>query len=365
MHIGVPQEIKNHEHRVSMIPSGVATLIADGHDVIVQSGAGLDSGFTDHDYKAAGACITEDISDVWKCALVVKVKEPLASEYKFLRPGLVLFTFLHLAAIPELATVLLERQVCAIAYETIQLADGSLPVLARMSQVAGRVAAQMAVRFLQKENGTPFAGKGRLAGGVAGHPPALAVILGAGNVGLNAADALAGLGAKVVVLDAYEKRIKALQSSLHANISIMHYSYRNLHAMLPQCDILIGAALIPGQHAPRLLKRSDIGQMQPGGVFVDVSIDQGGISETSRPTCYEQPVYVEEGVIHCCLPNLPGAVPLSSTMALADASLSYIRLIAGHGVNEAAALNKALLHGINIQDGKVVHQGVAESLGYA
>jgi len=364
MRIGVPREIKNHEHRVAMTPTGVGMLVADGHQVVVQAGAGMDSGFPDNDFIAAGACMLETAKEIWASDLIVKVKEPLAGEYCFLRPDLVLFTFLHLAAVPELAEVLLKKKVCAIGYETVQLDDGSLPILARMSQVAGRVAAQLAVRFLQKENGTPFPGKGLLAGGVDGGSPASVLILGAGNVGLNAADALAGLGAKVVLLEARQSRIRSLQSSLHDNVSVVHFSGENLHHLLPDCDILIGAALVPGQHAPGLLRRDDVKTMQPGSVFIDVSIDQGGICETSRPTTYDEPVYVEEGVIHCCLPNLPGAVPLTSTMVLTDASLPYIRLIANDGVDEAARLNVAISHGINIRNGKVLHQGVAESLGW-
>jgi alanine dehydrogenase len=362
--IGVPEEIKNHEHRVSITPAGVRTLLADGHDVLVQSGAGEASGFPDTDYIEAGAHIVATAEAAWAADMVVKVKEPLAAEYAFLRPELILFTFLHLAAAPQLARVLMGRRVCALAYETVQLPDGTLPVLASMSQVAGRVAAQLAVRFLQKENGTPFAGKGRLVGGLADMPPAQIVVLGAGNVGLHAADALAGLGGEVTLLEAIEQRVDSLRPSLRENISVLHFCTETLHRLLPDCDILIGAALIAGKHAPGLLRRSDLRRMQPGSVFVDVSIDQGGISESSRPTTYDEPVYVEEGVIHCCLPNLPGAVPLTSTIALTHASLPYIRLIANHGVSAAAHVNQALSRGINIQDGRVVHDGVAESLGF-
>lgn len=365
MRIGVPVEIKNHEHRVAIIPSGVSTLVADGHDVFVQSGAGEASGFSDAAYINAGASIVTTAEDAWACDLVVKVKEPLVCEYVFLHSDIVLFTFLHLAAAPELARELIVKKVCALAYETVQLGDGTLPILAAMSQVAGRVAAQLAVRFLQKENGTPFAGKGRLPGGVADVAAAKIIVLGAGNVGLNAADALAGLGAEVMLLEAVQERVNALQASLHKNISADHFSTDNLHRLLPDCDILIGAALVPGKHAPGLLGRSDLRRMQPGSVFVDVSIDQGGISETSRPTTYDDPVYVDEGVIHCCLPNLPGTVPLSSTIALTHASFPYIRLIANHGVDEAVRLNKALSSGINIQAGKVLHQGVAEALTFS
>ncbi len=362
MRIGVPREIKNHEHRVAMMPTGVGLLVGDGHTLTVQAGAGEDSGFSDRDYEQAGACIASSAKACWDCDLVVKVKEPLPEEYTFLRPNLILFTFLHLAAAPELARILMDKHVCALAYETVQLDDGSLPVLAAMSQVAGRMAAQLAVRFLQKENGTRFAGKGRLAGGVSGVDPAQAMVLGAGNVGQNAALALAGLGANVVMLEAVQSRVDALQASLGGHISVIHFSAENLHRFLPDCDILIGAALVPGKHAPGLLRRVDLRLMQAGGVFVDVSIDQGGISETSHPTTYDDPVYVEEGIIHCCLPNLPGAVPLTSTTALTHASFPYIRLIANHGVDAAVRLNPTLSHGVNIRDGNVVHQGVAESL---
>jgi len=368
MRIAVPKEIKNHEHRVAMIPAGVAVLVADGHQVMVQSGAGMDSGFSDQAYQQAGACMTDSAADCWAADLVIKVKEPLAEEYDFLRPGLMLFTFLHLAAVPALLRVLLDKKVCAIAYETVQLDDGTLPLLAGMSQVAGRVAAQLAVRFLQKENGTPFAGLGRLAAGIAGSAPAQVLIFGAGNVGLHAADALAGLGAEVVLLEANADRMKLVESRFGFQTEspteaprrpqVLAFSDANIHRLLPHCDILIGAALIPGQHAPGLLKRSDVQTMQAGSVFIDVSIDQGGISETSRVSSYDDPVYVEAGVIHCCLPNLPGAVPLTSTMALTHASLPYIRLLAKHGFMQAMALNQALSRGLNVCDGLVIHQGL-------
>ncbi|MDQ6969171.1 MAG: alanine dehydrogenase, partial [Mariprofundus sp.] len=376
MRIAVPHEIKNHEHRVALLPAGGAALVADGHQVLVQAGAGRDSGFSDHTYQQAGACVTDSAADCWAADLVIKVKEPLAEEYDFLRPGLMLFTFLHLAAVPALLRVLLDKKVCAIAYETVQLDDGTLPLLAGMSQVAGRVAAQLAVRFLQKENGTPFAGLGRLAAGIAGSAPAQVLIFGAGNVGLHAADALAGLGAEVVLLEANADRMKQVESRFESRFElqtetptesqteaprrpqVLAFLDANIRRLLPHCDILIGAALIPGQHAPGLLKRSDVHTMQAGSVFIDVSIDQGGISETSRVTSYDDPVYVEAGVIHCCLPNLPGAVPLTSTMALTHASLPYIRLLADHGFRQAMALNQALSRGLNVCDGLVVHQGL-------
>lgn len=361
MNIGVPKEIKNREHRVSITPEGVLTLVAAGHEVFVQSKAGVDSGFPDAAYLDAGAIIVDGAKQAWACELVVKVKEPQACEYQYLRPDLILFTFLHLAADRQLAEELLKQKVCAIAYETVQLENGRLPLLAAMSQVAGRVAVQLGVRFLQRENGTDFPGKGRLAGGVLSAPAARVVILGGGNVGCHAAEALAGLGADVTILEADSLHVQHLQASLPERIRIQHFSADTLVSLLPDCDLLIGAALIPGEHAPGLLSREHLRLMQPGSVFVDVSIDQGGISETSRPTTYENPVYVEEGVLHCCLPNLPAAVPETSTQVLTQATLPYVRLLADKGVEGAIQDDPALGRGINIRDGKIVHEGVAAS----
>lgn len=354
MQIGVPTEIKNHEHRVAITPAGVTALTAAGHRIVVQSGAGCDSGFDDAAYLAAGAEVSESAARVWQSEMVVKVKEPLASEYDYLRPGLVLFTYLHLAAVPELAHELIERRVCAIAYETVQPDGDGLPLLAPMSQVAGRVAAQMGVYLLQRENGTPYRGRGILPGGVAGVAPVTAVILGAGNVGRHAADALRGLSAEVVLLEADAARAEALGAR--------HYSRESLLELLPACDLLIGAALIPGEHAPELLSAADIARMPAGSVFVDVSIDQGGISETSRATTYDEPVYVESGVLHCCLPNMPAVVPQSSTLALTTATLPYVQRLADLGVDGAIAADPALARGINVRDGAVLHAGVRRAL---
>jgi alanine dehydrogenase len=365
MKIGVPKEIKNREHRVSVTPEGVLSLVAAGHGLYVQSNSGLDSGFPDSAYLDAGAIIVDDASEAWACELVVKVKEPLACEYQYLRPDLILFTFLHLAADRQLAEVLLKQKVCAIAYETVQLENGRLPLLATMSQVAGRVAVQLGVRFLQKENGTDFPGKGRLAGGVLSAPAACVVILGGGNVGCHAAEALAGLGADVTILEADSLHLQHLQVTLSEGIRIRHFSVDTLVSLLPACDLLIGAALIPGKHAPDLLRREHLRLMQPGSVFVDVSIDQGGICETSRPTTYENPVYVEEGVLHCCLPNLPAAVPETSTQVLTRATLPYVRLLADKGIEEALLSEPALAHGVNTKDGQMIHEGVAASLNFA
>ena len=361
MKIGIPKEIKNHEHRVALTPDGVALLVGEGHQVLVQSGAGVDSGFTDAAYDTAGAELCADPADARAADLVVKVKEPQQSEYPFLRADLTLFTYLHLAADVELAQELLRNKVCAIAYETVQMNDGSLPLLAPMSRVAGRVAVQLAARFLQKENGTTYPGKGVLAGCIQGARPARAVILGAGNVGLNAADALVGLGAAVTVLEKNADYLNILKSELDPRIDLQLFTEERLHRALPACDMLIGAALVPGEHAPRLLSRHDLGRMSAGSVFVDVSIDQGGIAETSRVTGYDEPVYVEEGVLHCCLPNLPGAVPRTSTHALTDATLPYVRKLAT-GIQSACASDMPLARGVNTQAGLIMHAGVAKAL---
>ncbi|NWF35597.1 alanine dehydrogenase [Mariprofundus sp. KV] len=362
MRIGVPKEIKNREHRVAMTPDGVRALVASGHQLFVEVSAGLDSSFADQSYLDAGAEIVDSADRAWACDLVVKVKEPLASEYHYFRPGLMLFTYLHLAAVPALAKALMSSGVCAIGYETVQLPSGRLPLLSPMSQVAGRVAAQLAVQYLQKENGTCIPGIGRLPGAMGSQAAAHVVVLGAGNVGSNAADALAGLGAEVMLLEADAQRIDALNKRTQENIRVVHYTHANLLQLLPACDILIGAALIPGKHAPMLLRRADIARMRQGSVFVDVAIDQGGMSETSRPTSFAEPVYLEEGVIHCCLPNLPSAVPQSSTAALTHATLPYVQRIADMGLEMAMELDPSLKPGINIRDGKIVHKGVRAAL---
>jgi len=359
--IGVAKEIKNHEHRVALTPEGVAILVGDGHEVLMQAGAGADSGFEDIMYIKAGARLVMDAADAWAADLVVKVKEPQVCEYPFLRADLTLFTFLHLAADAELARELLHKKVCAIAYETVQMNDGSLPLLAPMSRVAGRVAVQLGARFLQKENGTSYPGKGILTGSIEGGQPARAVILGAGNVGLNAADALVGLGAEVILLENNADYLNRLQPGLDERICLQLFTEEGLHNALPACDLLIGAALVPGEHAPRLLSRDDLSRMAAGSVFIDVSIDQGGIAETSRTTSYDDPVYVEEGVLHCCLPNLPGAVPRTSTHALTDATLPYVRKLAG-GIRSACRLDITLARGVNTQDGIMLHAGVARAL---
>lgn len=362
MRIGVPKEIKNRERRVALTPAHVQVLCAAGHDLHVERGAGVGSGFSDEAYRQAGAAIVETARDAWDRELVVKVKEPQPSEYPFLHAGLTLFTYLHLAAAPELAHELCVRGVHAIAYETVQSEDGLLPLLAPMSQVAGRVAVQMGAGMLQAETpGVPHHGRGVLMGGIAGVPRANVVIIGGGNVGEHAASAALGLGARVTVLDVRPERLAELEAML-TGLEVRPLQVDGLRELLPGTDLLIGAALIPGEHAPHLLERDALASMPEGAVFVDVSIDQGGISETSRATSFEAPAYVEAGVIHCCLPNLPAAVPLSSTQALTHATFPYVQQLAT-GIEQALVSNPALGRGINTWGGSIRHAGVADALG--
>jgi alanine dehydrogenase len=362
MHIGVPKEIKNRERRVSMTPDNVRELGAAGHTVRVQRGAGIGSAFADEAYQQAGATLVDTAAEAWDAELVVKVKEPQPDEYPFMRQDLTLFTYLHLAAAPALANELRDRRVHAIAYETVQALDGSLPLLAPMSQVAGRVAVQMGAGFLQAEvPGVPHHGRGVLMGGISGVPPARVVIIGGGNVGEHAARAALGLGAQVTVLDVRPQRLLELEAAL-SGLETRPLHGDGLCGLLPETDLLVGAALIAGEHAPHLLDRAMLGTMPEGAVFVDVSIDQGGISVTSHATTFEAPAYVEEGVIHCCLPNLPAAVPLSSTLALTHATFPYVQILAS-GIEPALADNAALRHGINVWDGAIRHAAVADALG--
>jgi alanine dehydrogenase len=364
MNIGIPKELKNRERRVALTPEGASLLAAAGHRVRIEQGAGLGSGFSDDDYRHAHAEVVTDAASAWDAELVVKVKEPLPSEYGFLRPGLCLFTYLHLAAVPELVPVLLEQRVRGIGYETVQTNDGALPLLAPMSRVAGRVAVQIGARLLQAENGTAFPGKGVLMGGVEGVAPASVLVLGGGNVGRNAAEVALGMGASVRVLDSNVACVARLrQQFAYAGnaCDVRFFSPQLMFEALEGCDLLIGATLIPGEHTPTLLTPSYLERMR-GGVLVDVSIDQGGVSQTSRPTSFAEPVYVEAGVLHCCLPNLPACVPLSATQALTHATLPYVRRLADKGID--AALDDAeLARGINTWDGNIRHPGVAHAFG--
>jgi len=368
MRIGIPREIKNGEHRVAITPEAVRELSAAGHEVVVEQSAGIDSGYGDSDYAAAGAKLAGSAEEAWNAELVVKVKEPLPEEYGYLNRDTALFTFLHLAAFPELTEKLLAAKAFAIGYETVQLDHGGLPILAPMSKVAGRVSMLMAARFLQfgSFHGRELPGvkhKGVLMGGIRGIDPCRVVILGGGNVGRHAAHVAVGLDAQVTVLDHNAGCISHLNGIFGDRVEASLYAESDLGPILSQADVVIGAALIPGEHAPELISESMVASMQNGAVLMDVAIDQGGISQTSRVTSYDEPVYAVHGVIHSCLPNLPAAVPRSSTQALVAASLPYLKELADRGIEVAVAANPALQRGINTRDGDIVHAGVKRAFG--
>jgi alanine dehydrogenase len=361
MIVGVPREIKDHEYRVALTPAGVQALVAHGHQVLVETGAGAGSGFSDAEYRAAGAELVADHAQVFQRAeLVVKVKEPLPSEYDLLQPDQILFTFLHLVAVPDLARVLLQRRVTAIAYETVEREDGSLPLLTPMSEIAGRMAIQVAARYLEKPQG----GAGLLLGGVPGVPPAHVVILGAGTVGTEAARVALGMGALVTVLNRTPERLRLLQNTLGGRLITEIAQPATIAAAVARADVLIGAVLVPGAPAPRLVTRDMVRTMRPGSVIVDVAIDQGGSVETSRPTSHSQPVYVEEGVIHYCVPNMPGAVPRTATLALTAVTLPYVLALADLGFGEAVRRDRALARGVTTYRGAITHPAVAAGLGH-
>ncbi len=365
MKIGVPGEIKNREHRVAMTPQGVATLCAGGHRVLIEHGAGRDSGYSDEQYRQAGAEMVTAAA-AWGAELVVKVKEPQPEEYGFLRPQQLLFTYLHLAADIRLTQTLQQAGVCAIGYETVQADDGSLPLLAPMSRIAGRVAMQLATHYLQLENDTDIRGRGILPGGLAEIEPARVLILGAGNAGCQAARAALALGCAVTLLDINARRVAQLQRDVSLMAAqVQRFESNALPALLDGCDVLVGAALVPGAHAPRLLKRQYLRRMNRRGVFIDIAIDQGGMCESSRPTSYAQPVYLEQEIIHCCLPNLPSCVARSSTQALTAATLPYVRILADYGWPQALEACPALRAGINVMDGEIVHDGVRQAVAHA
>ncbi|GAB4257676.1 MAG: alanine dehydrogenase [Deferrisomatales bacterium] len=359
MVIGVPKEIKNNEYRVGVVPSGVEELARDGHTVLIESGAGEGTGISDEEFEAAGARIAGSAREVWQGAdLVMKVKEPLPEEYDLLREGQILFTFLHLAAVPELGKVLVDKEIRAVAYETIQLADGSLPLLAPMSQVAGKMAVQLGAAFLQREKG----GLGILLGGVPGTKHGRIVILGGGSVGINAAKVAYGLGAEVVIVDINHARLSYIDDVFDGKVVTLMSNRRNIREAASGCHMLVGAVLVPGARAPALVDREVLRCMREGSVFVDVAIDQGGVSPTSRPTSHAEPTYVEEGVIHYCVPNIPGAVPMTSTYALTNVTLPYCRKLAADPV-KALRADPSLAKGVNVWDGHITCGPVAEAFG--
>lgn len=359
MIIGVPKEIKSREYRVGMTPAGVRTLVEDGHRVIIGAGAGLGSGLDDEQYLAAGARIEPSAANVYKQAeLIVKVKEPLAAEFDLLQPEQNLFTFLHLAADPQLAALLLDRRITAIAYETVQNDDGALPLLHPMSEVAGRMSIQVGAHFLQKEHG----GKGVLLGGAPGVRPGRVVVLGAGTVGSNAVRIAVGMGADVTVLDIDPTRLAALDDHYGNHILTLISNSQNIEDEVSKADLLIGAVLIPGGRAPQLVDDQLVAQMSPGSVIIDVAVDQGGCIATTRPTSHDDPVYLDHGVLHYGVANMPGAVCRTSTFALTNSTLPYVRQLAQLGIQEALEQNTVLRRGLNTFSGQVRHQKVAEAL---
>ncbi|BCJ85827.1 alanine dehydrogenase [Effusibacillus dendaii] len=362
MIIGVPKEIKNNENRVALTPGGVETLQNAGHQVLVESSAGLGSGFTDEEYQQKGARILQTADEVWGQAdMILKVKEPIASEYGYFRKGLILFAYLHLAPEPELTKALMEKEVVAIAYETIQLPDRSLPLLMPMSEVAGRMSVQIGAQFLESQNG----GKGILLGGVPGVAPAEVVIIGGGMVGTQAAKMALGTGARVTILDVNPDRMRYLDDIFGGRVTTVMSNSHNIEEAVRKADLLIGAVLIPGAKAPKLVKEYMVKAMSKGSVIVDVAIDQGGSIETiDRVTTHSNPTYEKFGVVHYAVANMPGAVPRTSTLALTNATLPYVLQIANKGHKTAISENQALALGVNVINGKVTYQAVADALGH-
>jgi len=359
MRIGVPKEIKTDEYRIAMMPVGVELLVKSGHQVSIESGAGVASGFPDDVYRAAGASIVPTAAEVITSAeMVIKVKEPQPAEIGLFRPGQIVFTYFHFAASPELTQACLEAEIVAIAYETIKDRAGHLPCLTPMSEIAGKMSIQEGAKYLEK----PMMGRGILLGGVPGVAPANVLILGAGVVGTNAAKVAAGLGANVALMDVNLDRLRYLSDVMPANVKTIFSDAHTIREYIRNADLVIGAVLIPGAKAPRLISRADLGQMRNGSVIVDVAIDQGGSVETSRPTTHQQPTFVVENVLHYCVANMPGAVGRTSTIALCNATLPYALKIAARGYEKAAADDPGLGEGINMVGGRVTNSAVAESL---
>jgi alanine dehydrogenase len=360
MIVGVPKEIKDHESRVGLVPSVVAALREAGHEVLVETHAGEESSLSDREYREAGAHIASSPAEVWqKAGLVIKVKEPQPAEYGFFRPGLILFTYLHLAPLPELTDRLLAAKVSGVAYETIRETDGSLPLLTPMSEVAGRMSVQVGAQYLERPNG----GRGILLGGVPGVAPANVVILGGGIVGTNAAKMALGLGAHVTIVDRSLNRLRELDDIFNGQVVTLASNAWTIGENLKTADLVVGAVLIPGASAPKLVRRETIGTMKPGAVVVDVAIDQGGCFETSHATTHTEPIYFVDGVLHYCVSNMPAAVPHTSTFALTNATFPYLLELADHGLEAACERHAALRQGVNTYNGYVTHKGVADSQG--
>jgi len=359
MHIGIPKEIKNHEYRVALTPEGARVLIQAGHVVSVETGAGAAAGFSDAAYRAAGARIVDTPAEAYATDLVVKVKEPQPDEVAQLREGQLLFCYLHLAAAPALARELMARGVTAIAYETVSKPSGVLPLLQPMSDIAGRLAPQMGALGLQKSHG----GSGKLITGLPGVPPARVLVIGAGVVGMSAARVAVGLGARITLIDRQTDKLAHAEAQFGARVETRFSSPDTIADSLEHADIVIGAAQIPGRHAPRLISRDLLGRMPPGAVLVDVAIDQGGIAETSRPTTHSDPFFVAEGIVHYCVTNMPGAVARTSTKALTHATLPYVQALADQGL-AALDADAGLKAGLHVHAGHITHAGLAQDLGF-
>jgi alanine dehydrogenase len=359
LRIGVAKEIKTDEYRVALTPAGARELVQKGHEVLIESTAGDGSSFFDADYARAGARVVS-VDDVWgQSELLLKVKEPIAAEYPRLREGLVLFTYLHIAADEPLTRALVDSGITAVAYETVETDDRRLPLLAPMSEIAGRLAAQAGAYFLEK----PLGGRGLLLGGVPGVAPGRVLVIGGGIVGYNAAIIAIGLGAQVTVLDRSIDRMRYLDEILSGRVSLVMSSTLQIEASIAEADVVIGAVLVPGARAPKLVTREMLGLMKKGAVIVDVAIDQGGCVETARPTTHSNPVYEVDGITHYCVANMPGGVPITSTKALTNATLPYVESIAERGLVRAVSHDPALARGVNVLDGRITYEAVAESHG--
>lgn len=356
MKIGCVKEIKNNEFRVGLTPDNVKAYVAAGHHVYIESGAGIGSGFADTEYVEAGASLLDNAQEVWALVdMMIKVKEPLEEEYAYFREGLILYTYLHLAADKKQTEALIKGGVKAVAYETIQETDRSLPCLAPMSQIAGRLSIQEGAKYLEKK----FGGVGILLAGVPGTPKANVVILGGGTVGTNACKIAVGMGANVTILDISLRRLEELDNMFGSHIQTLVSNDSNIERVLKDADLVIGSVLIPGASAPKLFKKKYLSEMKDGAVFVDVAIDQGGCGETSRVTTHDEPVYIEEGVVHYCVGNMPGAVPRTSTIALTNATLKYGLEIAKNGLEDAVKNNAVIATGVNVYGGKLVNKNVS------
>ncbi len=360
MIIGVPKEIKNNENRVALTPAGAYELSRQGHTVYVQASAGLGSGYVDAEYTEAGAQLLNSIEEVYaKAEMILKVKEPIEREYALVRPGQLLFTYFHFASSEPLTHAMIKSGATCIAYETVELPDRSLPLLVPMSEVAGRMSIQEGAKYLEK----PLKGRGILLGGVPGVAPGKVVILGGGVVGMQAARMAAGLGAQVVIMDVNLDRMRYLDEVLPANVITIYSNEYNIRKEIATADLIIGAVLIPGAKAPKLIRREMLKSLRPGTVVVDVAVDQGGCIETCTPTTHENPTFIIDDVVHYCVANMPGAVPYTSTLALTNATLPYVLKLARLGWREACAADASLAKGLNVVDGQVVYEGVAQAFG--